>query len=147
MKLLYHSALEQLKRSGDWQGELLEHRKSGEAFPQWLHITAVYNNDNQIGPLCWYCIDLTQCKEAEEKLKYLANYDRLTGLANRNCFHDRRIVPAACSRKMHYLAVLYILDRFRPLNDSLGHELGDVLLKKVANVLAKQPVMLTPWLV
>ncbi len=131
---LYHSALEQLKRSGDWQGELLEHRKSGEAFPQWLHITAVYNNDNQIGHYVGIVSDLTQRKEAEEKLKYLANYDRLTGLANRNLFHDRLYSAIMLAReKNHTFAVLHIdLDRFRPLNDSLGHELGDVLLKKVA---------------
>lgn len=131
---LYHSALEQLKRSGDWQGELLEHRKSGEAFPQWLHITAVYNNDNQIGHYVGIVSDLTQRKEAEEKLKYLANYDRLTSLANRNLFHDRLHSAIMLARdKGHTFAVLHIdLDRFRPLNDSLGHELGDVLLKKVA---------------
>lgn len=131
---LYYNTVEQLKRTGDWQGELLEHRKNGEIFPQWLHITAVFNNDNQIGHYVGIVSDLTQRKEAEEKLKYLANYDRLTGLANRTLFHDRLHSAIVAARdKSSNFAILHIdLDRFRQLNDSLGHELGDILLKKVA---------------
>ncbi len=130
----YHTVFEHLQQTGDWQGELIEYRKNGEAFPQWLHITAVYNNDNQIGHYVGIVSDLTQRKEAEEKLKYLANYDRLTGLANRNLFHDRLHSAIMVAReKSTSFAVIHIdLDRFRPLNDSLGHQIGDTLLKKVA---------------
>ena len=131
---LYTATLEQLKQTGDWQGELLEYRKNGDVFPQWLHITAIRNHDNQIGHYVGIVSDLTQRKEAEEKLKYLANYDRLTGLANRTLFYDRLHSAIVTARdKNEGFAVLHIdLDRFRPLNDSFGHELGDALLKKVA---------------
>lgn len=133
-QLTYHAVFEQLKQEDDWQGELIEYRKNGRPFPQWLHITAVHDSENNIGHYVGIVSDLTQRKEAEEKLKYLANYDRLTGLANRNLFHDRLHTAIFKAREQsNSLAVVYIdLDRFRTLNDSLGHELGDELLKKVA---------------
>ena len=133
-QLSYHSIFERIKLEDEWQGELTEYRKNGQSFPQWLHITAIRNDENDISHYVGIMSDLTQRKEAEEKLKYLANYDRLTGLANRNLFHDRLHAAIIKAREQqNTLAVVYIdLDRFRTLNDSLGHELGDELLKKVA---------------
>jgi diguanylate cyclase (GGDEF)-like protein/PAS domain S-box-containing protein len=133
---LYLDVVQQLKQTGDWQGELLEHRKNGEAFSQWLHITAIQGHNHKIAHYVGIVSDLTQHKETEEKLKYLANYDKLTGLANRTLFYDRlhSTMSAIRDNKDNAgFAILYIdLDRFRQLNDSLGHELGDILLKKVA---------------
>lgn len=130
----YLSILEQLKASGEWQGELTEFRKDGSSFPQWLHITAVTNHDDHIVHYVGIVSDLSQRKEAEEKLTYLANYDRLTGLANRNLFHDRlhNAIIKGHEDNSSFAVIHIDLDRFRTLNDSFGHELGDNLLKKVA---------------
>ncbi|PTQ91055.1 putative bifunctional diguanylate cyclase/phosphodiesterase [Agitococcus lubricus] len=130
----YHPIFERLKAEDEWQGELIDYRKNGQSFPQWLHITTVRDSENTISHYVGIVSDLTQRKESEEKLKYLANYDRLTGLANRNLFRDRLHTAMLRARdQARELALIYIdLDRFRTINDSLGHELGDELLKKVA---------------
>lgn len=130
----YLNILAQLKTTGDWQGELTDYHKNNTAVPLWLHITAVINHDEHIVHYVGIVSDLSQRKEAEEKLKYLANYDRLTGLANRNLFHDRLHTAISKARETSTgVAIIHIdLDRFRTLNDSLGHEVGDNLLKKVA---------------
>ncbi len=133
-EISYRAIFERLKQDDEWQGELVEHRRNGQTFPQWLHITTVHNGENAISHYVGIVSDLTQRKEAEEKLKYLANYDRLTGLANRNLFRDRLHTAILRARDQdRTVALIYIdLDRFRTINDSLGHELGDELLKKVA---------------
>ncbi|HEX5361606.1 MAG TPA: EAL domain-containing protein [Fluviicoccus sp.] len=141
-QLHYPTIMQSLNRDGEWQGEISETRKNGQTFPEWLHIAAVHDGHNQLTHYVGIISDLSQRKEAEEKLRYLSNYDRLTGLANRNLFRDRLHASILRARDQNKgLAVLYIdMDRFRTINDSLGHELGDELLKKVAERLINTAV-------
>ncbi len=125
---------EELVLKGSWQGELYEKRKSGDYYSQWLHLKAITNNDGKISHYTGLFSDLTERKETNEKLHYLLNYDDLTGLANRVLFKDR-LHKRLREMREHgdKVALLMIdVDRFRQINESLGHDVGDELLKQIA---------------
>ena len=127
-----HHALEQ---HGSWQGELVETRKNGEMYPQWLQLTAVRDTRGNVSHIVGFFADLSARRESEERMRYLTHYDELTGLANRSMFRERLSEAHQRVRQGGYrsLALLHInLDRFKQLNDSLGHEIADQLLQKMA---------------
>ncbi|KQX56600.1 hypothetical protein ASD40_04160 [Paenibacillus sp. Root444D2] len=120
-----------IHETGSWQGEVWNKRKNGEIYPEWLTINTVRNENGKISNYVGVFTDITERKLSEENLKYLAHYDVLTGLPNRFLFHDRlsqAIVQA--NRQGHWAALMFIdLDHFKLINDTLGHAVGDQLLK------------------
>lgn len=131
----YQEMWETLSRTGKWQGEIVNRRKDGSTYPEWLSIAAVRNPEGQISHYIGLFSDITKRKEAEAHIHHLAYHDALTGLPNRLLFHDRlgqAIAHAQRSQRM--LAVMMLdLDRFKSVNDSLGHNVGDQLLVEIAH--------------
>jgi diguanylate cyclase (GGDEF)-like protein/PAS domain S-box-containing protein len=122
--------------SGDcWQGEGVCRRADGEDFPVWLSVSAVKDAAERVTHYVAAVNDISALKRTEEKLRHLAHHDSLTGLPNRILFLDRLEQAQAKSRRGDSLAgLLYVdLDRFKLINDSLGHAQGDALLRGVAD--------------
>ena len=132
----HYAAIRQaLEQHGTWQGELVETRKNGELYPQWLQLNAVRDTRGNVSHIVGFFADLSARRESEERMRYLAHYDELTGLANRSLFRERLQEAHQRVRQggRRSLALLHInLDRFKLLNDSLGHEIADELLQKMA---------------
>ncbi len=130
-----HQALEQ---TGSWQGELVETRKNGELYPQWLQLSIVKDVAGNMSHIVGFFADLSARRESEERMRYLTHFDELTGLANRSLFKERlREANQRVRQGGRSLALLHInLDRFKLLNDSLGHEVADQLLKHVSRRLS-----------
>ena len=120
--------------TGTWKGEVWNRRKNGEVYPQWLTISAVTGIDGAITHYVASFIDISQRKAAEDEIKHLAFYDPLTRLPNRRLLLDRlQHAMHASARNANGGALLFIdLDSFKTLNDTLGHDKGDLLLQSVA---------------
>jgi diguanylate cyclase (GGDEF)-like protein/PAS domain S-box-containing protein len=130
----------QLAAHGHWQGEIYNRRKNGELYPSWLTISSVRNSDDAISHFVAVFADISSLKQAEARLDYQAHHDPLTGLPNRTLFESR--LQASLNSHAEEIgqgAVLFLdLDRFKHINDSLGHPVGDLLLKGIANRLREQ---------
>ena len=131
----YDEIWNQVDKEGSWNGEIWTCRKGGESFPSWASISLVRNKEGQVVNYFSIFTDITERKAAEERIHYLAFYDGLTGLPNRSLLYrliDQALVEAR--RKRLHGALLFIdLNRFKPINDSLGHAIGDLVLKQVAD--------------
>lgn len=130
----------ELLSTGFWRGEIWNRRKNEELYLEWLTISAVKNSDGVCTHYVGVFSDITLVKESQEKLDHLAHHDPLTGLPNRLLFNDRlsHAIQRA-SRDPRPLALLFIdLDRFKNVNDTLGHHIGDELLRQVAQALASK---------
>ena len=130
----YRTMWETINRTGGWQGEVWDRRKDGEEYQKWLTISAVKDEDGAVTHYIGAQYDITERKQAEEKINELAFFDQLTGLPNRTLLMDRlKQTMTASSRSGSYGALLLLdLDKFKTLNDTLGHDMGDLLLQQVA---------------
>ncbi|RIA19328.1 diguanylate cyclase/phosphodiesterase with PAS/PAC sensor(s) [Ectopseudomonas oleovorans] len=139
MRQQYQMIRQELDSSGTWQGELIETRKSGELYPQWLQLNLVRDAAGRPSHIVGFFADLTARREAEERLRYLSHYDELTGLANRSLFKERLHEASQRARQSgRSIALVHIdLDRFKLLNDSLGHEVADQLLRQMSRRLTQ----------
>lgn len=131
----YQSMWKSINETGRWQGEIWNRRKDGEIFPEWLSIGTVRDEKGEIANYISIFNDITHRKESERHIQFLAHYDSLTRLPNRVLFGDRILQAlAATKRSKKKAALLFLdLDRFKSINDSLGHLAGDQLLQSVAS--------------
>ena len=130
----YAAMWESIHAHGVWQGEIWDRRKDGEIYPKWMTITAVKGDDGAATHYVSTQIDITERKAAEDEIRNLAFFDPLTRLPNRRLLLDRLHQALATShRNRQKGALLFIdLDNFKTLNDTLGHDKGDLLLQQVA---------------
>ncbi|MBN9423269.1 MAG: two-component system response regulator [Candidatus Accumulibacter sp. 66-26] len=126
----------QLAASADgyWQGEIFCQRRSGESFPAWQSVSVVRNAAGRAGNFVIAFSDVSEIHVAEAKLNHLAHHDPLTGLPNRLLFDDRfeQAIEQARRQQQHCLLLFLDLDSFKVVNDTLGHTMGDELLRVVA---------------
>ncbi len=123
-----------LIEKGRWASEVWNKRKDGSVYPQWLSINVVLNDKGEVSQYVAILTDISERKAQEEKIHYQAYYDGLTGLPNRSLLMDRvEHDLQIAKRKGHQSGLLFIdLDRFKRVNDTMGHEVGDQLLQEVA---------------
>ncbi len=130
----YRDFYESLESRDVWRGEIWNKRKNGEVFPEWVTVSVLRDESGVITHYVAVYLDITDRKKEEERIQYLANYDVLTALPNRYLLGDRLEQGIShAQRHKAKLAVMFIdLDHFKNINDSLGHDVGDALLKMVA---------------
>jgi diguanylate cyclase (GGDEF)-like protein/PAS domain S-box-containing protein len=130
----YSAMWRQLQDTGQWAGEIWNRRKDDSVYPEWLSITAVGDEHGKAQHYIGIFSDVTDRKEAEARIQHLAHHDALTGLPNRLLMSDR--INQAVQRARRHgekIALLFVdLDRFKNINDTLGHEVGDAMLVQVA---------------
>jgi len=126
----YTDLWEKLQKSGSWQGELWNKTSQGELYLEWLALKQVLNEQGKVANYIGVFSDITEKKKSEELIWHQANFDSLTQLPNRRMFHDRLAQEIKKSnRDSQHMALMFIdLDRFKEVNDTLGHKKGDLLL-------------------
>ena len=136
-KFFYQKMWEAINDLGYWQGEIWNRRKNGEVYPEWLNINSI---KDEAGKVIYYSAifsDISSQEHIRKRLHTLAYYDDLTGLPNRELFHDRLDNALTQShRNDKKLGLMFLdIDRFKNVNDSLGHKVGDLLLSAIAKKL------------
>ncbi len=129
-KVFYSDMWRSIAENGYWQGEIWNRRKNGEIYPEWLTASAVKDERGDVTHYIGVFSDISEQRAARERIEYLAHYDALTGLPNRSRLQELLAATTANARGAQTkVAVLFLdLDRFKDINDSLGHAAGDALL-------------------
>ncbi len=129
----YEQMFRTLNQDGEWSGEIWNRRKSGEIYPQWQTIRVIHDDQGQISHYVAVFSDISAIKHSERELAHLAHHDPLTDLPNRLLFTDRaeQALASAQIHKRGCALLMLDLDHFKIINDSLGHNVGDQLLKAV----------------
>ena len=130
----YQAMFATLEAEGEWSGEIWNRRKTGEIYPQWQTIRVIHDDFGRLSHYVAVFSDISAIKDSESELKHLAHHDPLTDLPNRLLFSDRaeQALASAQTHKRGCALLLLDLDHFKMINDSLGHNVGDRLLKMVA---------------
>ncbi|WP_286933193.1 sensor domain-containing protein [Aminobacterium sp. UBA4834] len=138
-KNFYMNFWKSLIEKGYWEGEIWNRRKDGEVYPEWLYVTSVYDEKGQVTEYISVFSDLSTMKTKDAQIRLKSWYDQLTGLPNKEMFLDllRREMKKR-SKDAPFLGVLFLnINRFKAVNESLGHFSGDLLLQHVAQRLQK----------
>lgn len=136
-KVFYENMWDSLKINSAWQGEIWNKRKNGEIYPEWLSIAKALNPKYNEEFYIAIFTDISSLKEADKKIHFYANHDVLTKLANRVQFESHlKSTIESCKRRESKMALFFIdLDKFKDVNDTYGHTVGDEMLKTVAKIL------------
>lgn len=134
-KIFYDMMWNSINIAGTWEGEIVDRNKNGSLFSKWLTIRTVYHENGQPYRRIAIFSDFTEHKEAQQKIWHQANFDLLTSLPNRNMFIYRLEKELLdLERNSNTLALMFLdLDNFKEVNDTLGHDKGDILLREAAN--------------
>lgn len=133
-KEFYRDMWRELQTNGSWRGEIWNRRASGEVYPEWLSISTIRDHRQQALYYVGVFSDITREAAVRERLHQLAYFDGITGLPNRHLFMDRLAQQLSHARRVHsgFTLLFMDLDRFKTINDTLGHTLGDLLLEEVS---------------
>lgn len=132
--VFYERMWQALRNEGSWQGEIWNRRKNGEVYPEWLSISVVSDTAGKVSHYIAMFSDLTRKKESDELIWKQANFDSLTGIPNRRMLIDRlrQCIKKSLGTKQPLALMFLDIDHFQEVNDTLGHDMGDLLLKEVA---------------
>ena len=133
-RAFYADLWKRIKDQGRWEGEIWNRNKSGEIYPEWLAINAIKDAQGRVLQYLGIFTETSSRKSAEERILRLANYDSLTDLPNRALLVDRAQVALASAERQHtHVVVMHLnVDHFSAINESLGHEVGDQVLRELA---------------
>ncbi len=130
----YQQMWHHITTKGFWEGEIWDRKKTGEVYPKWMSITTINDQNGKVSNYIAISSDITKMKKAEQDIHLLENYDPLTGIPNRTLFYDRlNLALSRAKRSSSCVALFYMdIDQFKLINDSLGHDAGDLLLIEIS---------------
>ncbi len=133
-RAFYKDMWQKIQEIGSWSGEIWNKRKDGEVFPEWLSINIVRNKAGEVTHYVGIFSDISEMKRSQQQLAHLVNHDPVTDLPNRSLFIDflKHAIERAHTRRQILAVMIIDLDNYKDINDSLGHTIGDQLLRFVS---------------